>query len=348
MILIASAALRHRQQTSYKSRITKRNLNLGLELLEQRRLLAGNSFENFAPASLAFAPDSSSATPAALASPQASSGANPAATQPSTSDAQTAQLQQVFFTVSLLVSGAQVPILPYERTVVPATVPNQPQAFSAPSTVSEILGLSIPGLGARPVLLGSSGGGDSTLSSRISGDPLNSVNPQDQTWPSFGNREAEGPSSEVPTQEMIDQVMGLGEMDDLMRNDVVPPGGSAAPGITPGSAEPGAAGTDQLEDDFNFDGGGADDATLERDASPADTGSDQGALFEGTSESHRIAVEPISLDPQATDTALPTRDDWSIEGKVVLSTALVSLLANRQRDYARDDRMGRYELRPKA
>jgi hypothetical protein len=325
---------------------TARNLHLGLELLERRCMLA---FSPSGAGSSALQPQPSVAS-FGIAPSAAISTATPAATvaasQPASSDPTTTQTQQIFFTVSLLYSGAQVPILPYERIVVPAPLPGQPQPFPSPGMVPEVLGLAIPAQGARPILAGGSGG-DSSLSSANSGDAIYGNTPEDNLGSTFGNRAAEGPSSEVPAQEMIDQLSGLGEMDDLMGNDVVPPTGISAPGGAGGGA---AANGDMLEDQFDLDSEESGHDSLERD--PLDGGGAalrQGNLDDASQPTDLLSAIAIERGAQfaAARVADSEHDELSQASRLAVGMAIVSLTASGDSRVNRANRFGRCELKPK-
>jgi hypothetical protein len=256
-----------------------------------------------------------------------------------------AQLEQIFFTASVLVSGVQLPISPYEKIVTPAPIPNIPQQFSTPSIVPEILGLTIPAAGARPVRLGGSGG--DSLSSGNTTDSLYANNVQDEIWPTFGNREDEGPTSEVATEELLNELMGLGQMDDLMRGDVVPPGGNTVPGGIPGSSDP--KGESDLLEDHVDPGKGARGDSAQSDLIERDEVAPRIELeTTSASQAQRItAPMPTTEIYAAHDRALIEREgsDWPAKSRVLIGAALALLMASKDYLSGEEDWPTRFELR---
>ena len=107
----------------------------------------------------------------------------------------------------------------------------------------------------------------------------------------------------MPTQELIDQLSGLGEMDDLLGNEVVPP--SAAPGTVPSA--PGTSTDDLLDDDFNFDASGSKGSDSDQNR-PDDQSSD--THLESDRLNPRGAASPKQSEAetdQVFDTLVPQR-----------------------------------------
>ena len=162
-----------------------RELHLSIEALECRALLSGVSpnTQTQQPVFAVVAPAASGGFQSSDPS-GGSSTSIPGGVAPTASNVQ--QLQQIYFTASLLVSGAQIPLLPYESQYNKATVPppttNQQQQYAPPPTMPLLLAFSTPTVGARPLRIGGTGGrfragGVPTTPSRSSGITCKRIEP---------------------------------------------------------------------------------------------------------------------------------------------------------------------------
>ncbi len=235
----------------------------------------------------------------------------------------------------------------------PPLAPNQPQPSSGlvvqlPTYVIPVT----PVIPARPLRLGT--GGNAALVSPEVPDSIFGNNLQEDEMAPFGGREGEGPSTEVPTQELIDQLSGLGEMDDLFRGEGVPP-------TAPGAAGTGTSpdGSDLLHDDFNFDASGSSDGNVEkRDAEDESHKNDSqhdslnldGAalprrheaetdeVFAGFGPAPRLAAQTAGL-------ALANDNDWSTRSQAAIGAAVIWLMKSGELAGEKEDSVRRYEIR---
>jgi hypothetical protein len=189
-------------------------LHLGLEQLERRALLsalaANDPNAGGPPAQSGVYTTGNNFTPGSATSSLGTLASVPGAP---------AQMEQTFLTVSPLYSGLQGPAAAYQRVLVLPLVPNQPLSSAPMMLLPTFVLPTSPVITSRPLRLGGTGGDTSLLgplSSSVFDDDIQ------EDWTLFGNREPEGPTSEVPKKDLVDQLSGLGEMDNLLFSDTVP------------------------------------------------------------------------------------------------------------------------------
>ena len=340
-----------KRSKEHASQAAERKLHLSLESLERRCLLSASSLDpGFTPISPG---GSGSAAAITLA-----------ATPPGVSTTSTpAQLQQVYFTVSLLYSGVQIPIAPYEKVMAQPPPPNVVQQFPAPVMSLTAPGLTIPTPGVRFVRLGGSGG-DVNLAGANPGSALYAENVEDQIWPTFGERETKDWLSEGPEQEMLERLTDLGDLDLFAGHGEGVQSNPFAPSGNGTEKDPG--GSDWLDNDFDFNDGGKDDSSTPHSGdSPRDDSlhsrdslRDNEMLEVGTpvgSDKHTDAgvrtEQAAEFDPAAQAEAavrrLPVESDWSSKPSPVVAAVTAWMLASGKPVEESLERVGYFQRRRK-
>ena len=124
------------------------------------------------------------------------------------------QIGQIFFTASLLVSGVQIPLAPFEQVVTPAPGPTVPQQVGPPTFLPGFSGRTVQVAGGQNLPPGGSGG-DAIIGGANPASPLYAGDVQDELWTAFGKREANNWLNEGPEQEFMQQLNDLGNMNLL-------------------------------------------------------------------------------------------------------------------------------------
>ncbi len=123
-----------------------------------------------------------------------------------------AQLEQVFFTASALVSGVQIPIAPFELVIAAAPKPVPSQQGAEPVIVAPLPGMTVPAGAARPIRLGGSGG-DTVLGGANPTSSLYENDLSDQIWSPLGNQNTGNWLNEGPEQAILERLSNLTNMD---------------------------------------------------------------------------------------------------------------------------------------
>jgi hypothetical protein len=251
------------------------------------------------------------------------------------------QLSQIFFTASLLVSGAQIPIAPFEQVITPAPTPNVPQQVAPPMVLPGLSGRTLQVAGSQNLPQGGSGG-DAIIGGANPASPLYAGNVQDEIWPTFGEQGVNNWLNEGPEEDIMQRLNDLGDMNLL--------NGGGDRGL-PNSTSPSGAGTDgndsrggndRLNDLFNFnfnDREFDDDLLRDSDLIRSNTHS-AGEAAEG----HAVRLDPIAVAPIATR-RLPTETEWSAKSSVSAAAVAAWMLVTSGGGEERDDRIGCFERR---
>lgn len=337
----------------YRSSPADHHLHLGLELLERRCLLSANLM-NMASGGAPNPPAQSNfgqPVPAAIGPSAVSLAASPSPTpapptlgsNPLPPDSTPTGVQQVFFTVSLLASGAQVPILPYERVIVPAPTPNlQPQPFYPAITVPELTMTTVPVgvLTARP--RGTGGdvnfGGANPEGSEGEGSTPN------QSSPTFGEPE----NGTSPTDgSQLDMNERTTELNDLNFLGNGPGTGSNQNSDFPAGQHDGAleGTTDWLDDGAGFE---PDNATqpgnsMQPGGDPGRSGSQNGDL----EYARQVVLLDAVSQPSMANRRAAAEGERSNSSVSVGAIAAWAILSS-NRGSGSNDRVGYFERRRKA
>jgi hypothetical protein len=235
------------------------------------------------------------------------------------------QLQQIFFTASLLVSGAQIPLAPFEQVVTPAPTPNVPQQMAPPTPLPGLTGRTFVVVGSQSLPQGGSGG-DAIIGGANPASPLYSENTQDSIWPAFGEEGVNNWLNEGPEQAIMQRLNDLGDMNLLNggnRGSVIPFGDGM-------DSDDIRGGTDRLDDLFNFndrfDGRGTGDYDL------------QGALAAASDSQNADAVDsqPVAL-LNSVEVApmrvrrLPGEGEWSPNSSMSAAAVAAWMLVTNNR-----------------
>ncbi len=124
------------------------------------------------------------------------------------------QLGQIYFTASLLVSGGQIPLAPFEQVITPAPTPNVPQQIAPPTALPGLSGRTFVVAGSQSLPQGGSGG-DAIIGGANPASPLYAGNIQDEIWPAFGEQGVNNWLNEGPEADMMQQLNNLGDMNLL-------------------------------------------------------------------------------------------------------------------------------------
>ena len=226
------------------------------------------------------------------------------------------QVQQIFFTASLLVSGAQIPLAPFEQVVTPAPTPNVPQQMAPPSLLPGLSGRTFVVAGSQSIPQGGSGG-DAIIGGANPASPLYSENTQDSIWPAFGEEGVNNWLNEGPEEQIMQQLNNLGDVNLLNGGNTR---GSALPFGNDGmDSDDIRGGTDHLDDLLNLNHRGLfngndwlDDRGLHDDGI---AGGDGPAASDGQGAVAVNGEEVALLDPVVVTPIrirrLPNDGEWS-------------------------------------
>ncbi|HTU24285.1 MAG TPA: carboxypeptidase regulatory-like domain-containing protein [Pirellulales bacterium] len=249
------------------------------------------------------------------------------------------QLGQIYFTASLLVSGAQIPLAPFEQVVTPAPMPNVPQQVSPPTSIPGFSGRTVQVAGATSLPPGGSGG-DQVIGGANPSSPLFEENVQDELWTQYGEQ-MNNWLNQAPEQSLIQGLNDLGNMDLL-----VPGSGASGQNLnsTPGSGgdNGNTAPTNIYDKLFNLN-----DRQSDGGVAPEDLGllpeqqaaTDQDAVSEV--EMELAAMAPIGIR------RLADQEEWSTATNVSAAAVAMLMLAVRDRAESQEAQAAYFERRRK-
>jgi hypothetical protein len=190
---------------------------------------------------------------------------------------------------------------------------------------------SAPAITARPLRLGGTGGDTSLLG------PLSSSvfdNDIEEDWSLFGNREPEGPTGEVPSKELIDQLSELGEMDNLLFGDTPP----ATPQKSTGDS-------DVKDEDVKTDEAGAGDQGVKSEPSGNDGAAIPSAIDEELPHVAQASLPTVSAEDQTVDRSAATQTRQTEQSRAAIGLAVGWVLASGEFGITPADRLERFQRR---
>jgi len=249
------------------------------------------------------------------------------------------QLERIEFTASLLVSGAQLPLAPFEQVAAPPPTPNLGQQMGPPTV--------LPSLTSRTLLVGGNqslpqggSGGDAIIGGANLASPLFAGNTDDEIWPAFGQEGVNNWLNEGPEEQIMQRLNDLGDMNLL--NGGSRGSSSVFPFGSDGMDSDGA--NDRLDDLFNWNDREIHEPGILRDSIPA--GSDSQAAWAVNAEPV-ARLDPVDVSPIRVRRA-QVESDWSPSSSVSAAAVAAWMLVTGNRGAENGGRVSPSDRRRKS
>ncbi|HEX4146148.1 MAG TPA: carboxypeptidase regulatory-like domain-containing protein [Pirellulales bacterium] len=255
------------------------------------------------------------------------------------------QFEQIEFTASLLVSGGQVPLAPYEKVVAPPPTPNVPQQMAPPTPLPGVTGRTFIVAGSQSLPQGGSGG-DAIIGGANPASPLYAGNTEDEIWPAFGEEGVNNWLNEGAEEGIMQQLNNLGNMN-LLNSGGSRGSNSAFPFGDGGMDSDGSS--DRLDDLFypnlfNFNDREIQEHGIRGASEPA--GSDGQAAIAENSE-HVALLDPVVVTSTRAR-RLPAESEWSASSSMSAAAVAAWMLVTGNRNSDSGSRAGHFERRRKS